>query len=44
MVVDKIIELCPHAFKEGEDDKVQIIVSSIDLKSWKQVLIALESV
>lgn len=43
-MVAKIQELCPSAFRDGDGDKAQIVMDLIDMKSWKQVLAALENV
>lgn len=37
-VVDFICEICPAAFQEIEDDKVQIIVSNMDVITFRQVM------
>jgi nitrous oxide reductase accessory protein NosL len=43
ILVSKITELCPKAFKEMEGEKAQILVDLIDPVSFKAILTTLEN-
>lgn len=38
LVVTKIKEVCPKAFKDGDGERAQILVDMFDLNSFKQVM------